>query len=351
MKMSEFGYNLPKELIAQHPSSRRGFSNLLVLDRSKKKILDDKYFNIPKYVREGDIVVLNETEVMSCRTFFITPSGKKVEILFLEEIEKDTWFALIGRAKDVKIGDILVNEESNSFQIAVVERAQKGFKVIFKKGNANKLFEKYGHTPLPPYVKRKDTKEDKIRYNTVFSQKTGAVAAATASLNLTEDILKRIKSKGATVVKIELKIGWGTFQPVKEENIEEHRMHEEYFAIPKDSSSKINEAIRNGNRVWAFGTTVARALESSAYLDEKTGKYLVKAMKMKTDLYIYPGYEWKIVDVLVTNFHMPDSSLLLLVNSFAGNDNVKMAYSYAIDKEYKFLSYGDSMLIGDNLIE
>lgn len=351
MKMSEFQYNLPEELIAQYPVKKRGSSKLLVLDRVKGKVFDDKYFNISKYISEGDVVVLNETKVLNCRTFFITPLGKRVEVLFLEEKNDITWFALVGRAKDVNEGDILTNEEDGDFQVVVGKRKGKGFLITFKSGNAKKLFESCGHTPLPPYMKREDSTEDRVRYNTVFSEKLGAVAAPTASLNLTEDILDEIKARGAIIVKIELKIGWGTFEPVREESVEEHKVHEESFTVSKEASSRINEVILSNKRVWAFGTTVSRALESSAYFEKKVGKYLLKPVEGKTDLYIYPGYRWKVVDILVTNFHMPDSSLILLVSAFAGKNNIKKAYSWAIDNDYRFLSYGDSMLIGDNLIK
>lgn len=351
MEMSEFQYNLPEELIAQYPAKKRGSSKLLVLDRVKGKLFDDKYFNIPKYILKGDVVILNETKVLNCRTFFITPLGKKVEVLFLEEKNDITWFVLLGRAKDVNEGDILTNEEDSNFQIVVGKRKDRGFLITFKNGNAKNLFESCGHTPLPPYMKREDRPEDRIRYNTVFSEKPGAVAAPTASLNLTEDILNEIKARGAIIVKIELKIGWGTFEPVREESIEEHKVHEEFFTISKEASSRINEAILRDKRIWAFGTTVSRALESSAYFEKKLGKYLLRPVEGKTNLYIYPGYRWKVVNILVTNFHMPDSSLILLVSAFAGKSNIKKAYNWAIDNDYRFLSYGDSMLIGDNLIK
>ncbi len=335
MKTSEFKYNLPSDLIAKFPPKERGNSNLLVLNKESGNIEHKKYFNIPEYIKEGDIVVLNETKVLNSRTFFLTPRGKNVEVLFLEDRGSNVWYCLIGRAKYVKISDVLVCKE---IQIKIENREENGFLVKFISKDANTLFTKYGHTPLPPYMKREDEESDKERYNTVFSSIPGAVAAPTASLNLTNDILGRIKKKGAKIVKIELRVGWGTFAPIREENIEEHEIHKEYINIDKDASDSINKC---KGKVWAFGTTVARALESS-YSDEE-GKVL--PYSGYTDLYIYPGYKWRVVDILVTNFHMPDSSLILLVSSFAGKENIKNAYSTAIDKEYKFLSYGDSMLI------
>jgi S-adenosylmethionine:tRNA ribosyltransferase-isomerase len=351
MKIDEFKYNLPEELIAQFPPKERGTSHLLILDKENGRLEDRKYYNIPDYIKEGDVVVLNETRVLNSRTYFLTSKGKRVEVLFLEDLSEEGWFVLIGRARNVDFGDILVNEEGEEIRILVKERKENGFIVTFQEGNPFELFENYGHTPLPPYMNRGDVESDKERYNTVFSNIPGAVAAPTASLNLTEQIIEDIKSKGANIVKIDLKVGWGTFAPIRGEDIEEHQIHEEHIDISEETSSVINEAILAGSRVWAFGTTVARTLESVAYEDKESGKYLVKSYSGYTDLYIYPGYEWKVVDTLVTNFHMPDSSLILLVSSFAGKENIKRAYQHAVGNKYKFLSYGDSMLIGDNLIE
>ncbi len=335
MKISEFNYNLKENMIAKYPPKKRGTSNLLVLDKRSGNIEHRKYFNISEYIKNGDIVVLNETKVLNSRTFFLTPKAKKVEVLFLEDRGEDIWFCLIGRAKNVKISDILICEE---IQIKIERREENGFLIKFVTGNSFDLFKKYGHTPLPPYLKRKDIQSDKERYNTVFSSIPGAVAAPTASLNLTEEILAEIEKKGARIIKIELRVGWGTFAPIREENIEEHKIHQEYINVSEEVSDLINDC---EGRVWAFGTTVARALEA-AY-NQKDRKVL--PYSGYTDLYIYPGYEWRVVDVLVTNFHMPDSSLILLVSSFAGKELIKKAYEQAIDRQYKFLSYGDSMLI------
>jgi len=344
MKAEDFKYNLPEELIAKYPPKRRGESNLLVLDKSNGEITHRKYFNIPEYIQKGDVVVLNETKVLSSRAFFLTTKSKRVEVLFLENIGNEIWYVLIGRAKNVQIGDTLENEEGSDIKILVKERKENGFLIDFVQGTSNTLFEKYGHTPLPPYMKREDEESDKERYNTVFSKREGSVAAPTASLNLTDEILKKIEKKGAKILKIELKVGWGTFAPIREKNVEDHKIHTEYINVSKEVADLIN---RREGKLWAFGTTVARTLETSVYQED--GKYLVKEYSGDTSLYIYPGYEWKVVDNLVTNFHMPDSSLILLVSSFAGTKNIKNAYEEAVKKKYKFLSYGDSMLIGSNL--
>jgi S-adenosylmethionine:tRNA ribosyltransferase-isomerase len=339
--MKEFNYNLPPQSIAKYPPKVRGSSNLLVLDRNSGDMYDRKYFDIPKYIKKGDIVVLNETKVLSSRTYFNTPRDKKVEVLFLEERNEVQWYCLIGRAKNVKIGETLT---CNEFMINILKREGNGFVVKFLQGKPQELFNRYGHTPLPPYMKREDVSSDRERYNTVFSSAPGAVAAPTASLNLTNGILEDIEKRGAKTVKIELKVGWGTFAPIREEDFREHEIHSEYMNISENVAKEINEC---KGRVWAFGTTVARALESAYSQKEKK----VLPYSGETQLYIYPGYTWRVVDILVTNFHMPDSSLILLVSSFAGKENILKAYDKAIKEGYKFLSYGDSMLIGDNLKE
>lgn len=337
MKSNIFKYKLPKERIAKFPPKKRGTTNLLVVNRKTGEIEHKKYFNVVEYIKRGDIVVLNETKVEKRRTFFVTEKGKKVEVLFLEKRKEedglDKWFCLIGRAKDVKEGEVLRKKE---IFVKILKRENDGFLVNIPSEKSDILFEKYGHVPLPPYMKRKDRKSDQTRYNTVFSKIPGAVAAPTASLNLTEDTLKSLRKKGAEIVKVELKVGWGTFAPVREENVEDHKLHEEYISISKETAEKINNC--KGD-VWVFGTTVARTLESSV----KRGK--VVPFNGYTDLYIYPGYKWKVVDHMITNFHMPDSSLILLVSSFMGINLTKRVYKEALSKDYKFLSYGDSMLI------
>jgi S-adenosylmethionine:tRNA ribosyltransferase-isomerase len=340
MKMSEFIYNLPEEKIAKFPPEVRGSTNLLVLDRSSENLDHKKYFNIPEYIEEGDVVVLNETKVEKRRTFFLTEKLRRLEVLFLNRIGDGRWYCLIKGARYVKDGDILVSEEDGDIKIRISEKSNAGFLIEPISEEGEKIFDKVGHTPIPPYMKRSDTPEDYIRYNTVFARILGSVAAPTASLNLTDEILAQIQQKGAKVVKVELKVGWGTFAPIREENIEEHNIHKEEITISKESAEIINDAKKQGKKIWAFGTTVARTLETVA---DENGN--VHGYKGETQLYIYPGYTWKCVDHLVTNFHMPDSSLILLVSSFAGKELIKKAYQEALDRDYKFLSYGDSMLI------
>jgi S-adenosylmethionine:tRNA ribosyltransferase-isomerase len=265
--------------------------------------------------------------------------GREVEVLFLNK-EDDNWFCLIGGGRYVNDGDILIAKDNENIKIKVLSKKHRGYLIqILGNISSFKIFDTIGHTPLPPYMKRKDQKEDQVRYNTIFSKIPGSSAAPTASLNLTDEIIKNIKKKGAKILKIELQVGWGTFAPIREENIEDHKIHEEYINISKKIVETINKAKSSGKEVWAFGTTVVRALETAS----SGGK--LEPYSGKTNLYIYPGYQFKTVDHLVTNFHQPDSTLILLVSAFIGIDATKKLYNIALEKNYKFLSYGDSMLI------
>ena len=341
MKMSEFTYNLPEERIAKFPPKERGTTKLLVLDRKERSITHRKYSDCVEYIKEGDVVVLNETKVEKRRTYFLDNKERTHEVLFLNQQQDGNWFCLIKKSKQLNEKDILINLVCKEIQLQIVKKSEKGVIVkLLSDLNPKEVFEKAGHTPIPPYMKRDDTEEDFERYNTVFGKYFGSVASPTASLNLTEDLLEKIKKKGIKIAKVELKVGWGTFAPVREENIEDHEIHEEEISLSLTSADIINETIKNGGDVWVFGTTVARLLESCATKDG-----FVEAYEGSTNLYIYPGYEWKIVNHLITNFHMPDSSLILLVSSFAGKELIKKAYDEALENEYMLLSYGDSMLI------
>ncbi|MHC1716460.1 MAG: tRNA preQ1(34) S-adenosylmethionine ribosyltransferase-isomerase QueA [Candidatus Dojkabacteria bacterium] len=340
MKMSEFQYNLPEEKIAKFPPKERGTTKLLVLDRNTGDITHRNYSNIIEYIKPGDVVVLNETKVEKRRTYFLTPKGRRIEILFLNHTEDRKWYCLIKGARYVKEGDVLEDEEDRDIKVKVGERYEDGFLIEAYCEEPENIFSKVGHTPIPPYMKRSDTPEDYIRYNTIFARLEGSVASPTASLNLTSEMLANMEKKGIKIVKVELEVGWGTFAPVREENIEEHNIHKERISISKESAKIINEAKREGKDIWAFGTTVARTLESVCDTEG-----IVKEYKGETNLYIYPGYQWKCINHLITNFHMPDSSLILLVSSFAEKELIKKAYAEALENDYKFLSYGDSMLI------
>lgn len=340
MKMSEFKYNLPEEKIAKYPPLERGTTKLLVLDRETGSVKHDNYADVLEYIQKEDIVVLNETKVEKRRIFFQSKKGRVHEILFLNHLGNGDWDCLVKGARYVRAGDILSSDDGK-ISVEVMQRSGDGFIIHpLCKGGAQEIFDEFGHTPIPPYMKRKDTADDYIRYNTVFGRLDGSVASPTASLNLTEELLQRIEKRGITIVKLELKVGWGTFAPIREEDIEDHQIHEEEITLTSGSANAINLVKKQGGKVWAFGTTVARALESCS--DEEG--YL-KAYSGTTNLYIYPGYKWRVVNHLVTNFHMPDSSLILLVSSFAGKELIQKAYKIALENDYKFLSYGDSMLI------
>lgn len=341
MKMSEFIYNLPEERIAKFPPKERGTTKLLVLDRKEKNITHRKYTDCIEFMKKGDVIVLNETKVEKRRTYFQDSKGRIHEVLFLNREEGGSWFCLMKKSKQLAENEVLRDLIGKEIQLQIVKKSEKGVIVnILSDLDAEDIFEMIGHTPIPPYMKREDRKEDFERYNTIFGKHFGSVASPTASLNMTDELLEKIEKKGVKIVKVELKVGWGTFAPVREENIEDHKIHEEEISLSEKSAEIINETIKNGGDVWAFGTTVARVLESCV---AQNG--LVKAYRGNTNLYIYPGYEWKVVSHLITNFHMPDSSLILLVSSFGGRDLIKKAYDEALKHEYMFLSYGDSMVI------
>jgi S-adenosylmethionine:tRNA ribosyltransferase-isomerase len=361
MNLSDFDYNLPEDRIAKYPPKVRGTTRLLVLNRHDGEIEHKQYADVIDYIKSGDVVVLNYTKVQNVRTFpIVKRTGRQVQLMFLENIQYhepnlldqernsksyEYWYALIGRAKYVKIGDILVYDDGESVEVIARKEGEEGFIVRLELTKSPEIFNKYGHVPLPPYMKREDEPQDKIRYNTVFAKQLGSVAAPTASLNLTDDLLEKIRNKGAKIVYVELKISWGTFAPVKTEQIEDFKIHSEQISMSANGAREINERILSGGDVWAFGTTATRLLESVASVDTVSGKYLVHEFEGDTKIFIYPGYKWKVVNHMITNFHTPKSSLLMLVSSFASRELIFKAYGEAMDKEYMFLSYGDSMLI------
>ncbi len=335
MKTSLFDYELPKEIIAQNPPEKRGDTKLLVLNRKTRSIQHKHYSDIPDYIKKDDVVVLNKTKVLWARIFpTVKRTGRRVEVLFLKNAEKGLWHCLVGRARNVKIGDRLL---LNEYELEIVERKESDPGFMIQARNAKEIMSKYGHVPLPPYIKRKDVDSDKIRYNTVFAEDDNSVAAPTASLNLIEKSLKGIKDRGAKVCYVDLEVGWGTFAPINTEKVEDFQIHPEEISIGKSAVDCVNKC---KGRVWAFGTTVVRALESVAIDSDKIKRY-----EGETSLFIYPGYKFKVVDVLVTNFHAPRTSLLTLVSAFAGRGLIMRAYEEAKKEKCRFLSYGDSMLI------
>lgn len=346
MKLIEFDYNLPDERIAQFPPTERGSTRLLVIDRKRETITHKKYSDVVDYIKPGDIVVLNNTKVQNARVFFnVVGKAKRVEALILDKFDNGNFHFLIGKGGKLKPGDKLQDEKGLGTPVEIVRKCSEvvGFEIKSEQENIDLIIMGEGRTPLPPYIKRPETKDDEIRYNTVFAQKLGSSASPTASINLTKELLKKLGSKGIKIVYVELKVGWGTFAPIREENVENHKIHREYIEIRKEIADEINEVIKKGGDVWAFGTTVSRTLETCSF--EEEGKFLVKPFSGYTSLYITPRYTWKVVKHLVTNFHTPKSSLLVLVSSFMGHNLMKKAYNMALEKEYNFLSYGDSMLI------
>jgi S-adenosylmethionine:tRNA ribosyltransferase-isomerase len=338
MKTADFSYDLPKEYIAQFPPEERGTTRLMALNRAGDILGHRRYAEIPDMIGKNDVVVLNETKVLQARVFAeVRRSGKRVEVLFLDEIADGKWTALIGRAKHVREGDIL---NAGEFEIAVSGRSENGREFLVESKNARDLMADQGHVPLPPYIDRSDTDEDKTRYNTVFGKVEKSSAAPTASLNLTEEMLDLTRERGAKIAKVHLAVGLGTFAPVNTEEVEDFKIHSEYIDVPEETVRIVNGCT---GRVWAFGTTVVRTLETAAVSNGK-----IKEYHGSTNLYIYPGYEFKIVDVLVTNFHMPGTSLIMMVAAFCEREPLMHAYEEAKKQGYRFLSYGDSMVIGDH---
>ncbi len=340
MNLSDFDYTLPEELVALHPPTERGASRLLVMDKRTGAVKDQLYANLVEFLQTGDLLVINNTRVLPARLLAKTGEGNDRELLLLEQHgkTKDHHSSLVMYRRKIKPGQKLFVGKT---ELAVDEVFQNGTAKVSSSKDLWELAEQMGHVPLPPYMHREDSLEDRARYQTVFAKQKGSVAAPTASLNLTEELLARIKEKGITVAEITLHVGLGTFMPIRVDDVTEHKMHQEYFEIPASSAEAIRLAKRENRRVVAVGTTVTRTLEFAAKQIMSTSQDI----NGEADIFIYPGYDFKIVDVLLTNFHAPHSTVLMMAAAFAGWDNLKAAYTYAISKGYKFLSYGDSMLI------
>ncbi len=343
MLTKDLEYILPNELIAYYPQEKRGDSRLLVIDREKKSISHDKYSNVYKYLNKNDVVVVNNTKVINARLFFKDSSEKEFEVLFLNKaFGKNRWEVIILKSRKLKNNEILFLTNETNISIKVQERVDGAVWLVEVPQNIYEIFDKYGHVPLPPYIKRPDNPSDKVRYNTVFGTNLGSVAAPTSSLNLTKEIFDNFKKNLIQIAEVTLDVGWGTFAPIRDEIVENHHIHTEKISIDTNNAQIINKARKKNGKVLAFGTTSARTIESVA---GKIPNFELSEFSGETDLYIYPGYKWKIVDLLLTNFHAPRTSLLALVASFAGYELIMEAYNIAIKDKYRFLSYGDSMLI------
>jgi S-adenosylmethionine:tRNA ribosyltransferase-isomerase len=353
LKLSDFDYEIPQELIAQYPAPLRDSSRLLVLDRNSGKILHKDFKTLTDYIRREDIIVVNNTRVINARLIGRRKTGGKVEIFLLEGIGENRFKALLRPSKKIREGEEVIFDRT-SLRVRVVVKKEGGNIIEFSSpsNNIGKELKSIGRTPLPPYIKRDTESLDSERYQTVYAREEGATAAPTAGLHFTKKVLEDILSKGAKLAYVTLHVSYGTFASVKTEDVTKHQMHEESFKLAEDTAREINNVKENGGRVFAVGTTSLRVLETCAVqvVDRppmsklrRTGK--LEAAEGKTNLFVYPPYKFKIVDALLTNFHIPKSTLLMLVCAFAGSELIFKAYREAIAKKYKFFSYGDCMLI------
>ena len=345
MKTSDFDYYLPEELIAQTPVYPRDSSRLLVFDRKKDTFEHKHFYDIVDYFDENDVLVLNNTRVIPARLYAQKPTGANIEIFLLKEIKAQHWEVLLRPAKRVKPNDILkISDELSAQLIEKYDDGKALIKLIYD-GNIFEILDRVGKIPLPPYIERKMSddelsKLDYERYQTVYAKNKGSVAAPTAGLHFTEEIIEKLKAKGVQVCYVTLNVGLGTFKPVNTENIEDHKMDNEIFEICEDAAKIISNGMKNGKRIVAVGTTSTRTLETTF---QKYGE--IKAVKDSSEIFIYPGYEFKVVDALITNFHLPKSTLIMLVSALAGKENIFNAYKEAIAQKYRFYSYGDCMFI------
>ena len=344
MHVSDFNYDLPPELIAQKPLAERDSSRMMVVTRKEGKILHARFKDLPDHLQKGDVLVLNNTKVIPAKVWG-KKDGKDVEFLLIKEKEKGVWDVLCRPAKRVKAGDRI--EFEPGFRAEVIDAGDDGRRTLkFSAPDVLGHLKKIGFAPLPPYIKRKKENgalrpQDLERYQTIFAEKEGAIAAPTAGLHFTPKVLKDIREKEVLVTDITLDVGLATFQPMRVERLEEHKMLEETYTVPETAASKINQAKKEKRLVIAVGTTVVRTLES-AYSSDKGG---IQPGRRSTSLFIYPGCEFKVVDKLLTNFHLPKSTLLVLIAAFAGRDLIMEAYREAVREKYRFFSYGDCMLI------
>jgi len=340
VKVSDFGYELPEELIAQHPYDKRDEARLMVLDKETQTIEHKVFKDIYDYFEPGDCLVINNTKVIPARLLGKKDTGAKVEILLLKRIENDIWEVMVRPGNKLKpgakaiFGDGLLTGEI----LEVLDGGNRKVKFYYD-GIFNEILDQIGLMPLPPYITKAD-KKDNEKYQTVYAKYEGSAAAPTAGLHFTEELLEKLKQKGVVIANVTLHVGIGTFRPVKVENVEDHEMHSEHYYIKEEDAEKINKAKREGHRIIACGTTSCRTLESIA---DENG--FVKACEGDTNIFIYPGYKFKCLDWLITNFHLPESTLIMLVSSLAGKDFIMKAYKEAVDKKYKFFSFGDAMLI------
>ena len=343
MKLSDFYYDLPEELIAQHPSAKRDESRLLVLDRETGKIEHRVFKNIIEYLSPNDCLVINETRVIPARLYGRREEKEEsIEMLLLKDLGEKKWEVLVKPGKKCKIGTTLLFEADNEILLraTVIDIKEDGNRIVELDydGILNEILDKIGLMPLPPYIHEK--LKEKERYQTVYSKIEGSAAAPTAGLHFTPELLKEIEEKEIKIARVVLHVGLGTFRPVKEENIEDHKMQSEYYEISKEACDIINETKARGGKVFCVGTTSCRTVESAA---DENGH--LEPKKGNTEIFIYPGYKFKVLDNLITNFHLPESTLLMLISALATREMIMDTYKVAVEEKYRFFSFGDAMLI------
>ncbi len=340
MNVSDFNYELPKELIAQDPLEKRSESRLMVLDKATGKVTHKHFYDIIEYINEGDCLIINNTKVIPARLYGVKEdTGAAIEILLLKRVDGNTWECLSRPGKKARVGARIVFGEGllTGEIVDVVEEGNRLIRFEYE-GIFEEILDKLGEMPLPPYITHK--LQDKSRYQTVYAKYDGSAAAPTAGLHFTSELLQRLRDKGVKIAEVTLHVGLGTFRPVKVENVLEHHMHSEYYEITKEACDIINDTKANGGKIISVGTTSTRTVESAA---DENG--LLTPKKGDTDIFIYPGFNFKVIDSLITNFHLPESTLIMLVSALAGRENVLAAYEEAVKERYRFFSFGDAMLI------
>ncbi len=340
MKKSDFFFDLPPELIAQTPIEPRDHSRLLHLSKESGEVSHHHFYDITSFLRPGDLLVVNDSRVLPARIYGTNQKGSPIEILLLNSREKDIWEMLVKPGKRAKIGSVLTFGDGllEGEIIDITDEGNRICRFTYKGSNIYEVLDRIGQMPLPPYITEK--LEDKERYQTVYSNEVGSAAAPTAGLHFTPELMQKIEAMGVKIARVTLHVGLGTFRPVKADDIKDHVMHCEHYHLPRETAELINETKKNGGRVIAVGTTSCRTLEASA-----AKNYPLKEDDDSTSIFIYPGYKFKVLDGLITNFHLPESTLIMLVSALAGRENVLKAYETAIKERYRFFSFGDAMLI------
>lgn len=339
MRTEDFDYYLPEELIAQHPADKRDFSRLMVVDRKTGQREDKHFYDIIDYLNEGDLLVMNDTRVIPARLFgHREGKEEEIEVFLLENIEKDKWEVLVRPGKKMKIGTKCIFSDELSLEVVDIKEDGNRIVEFSYEGIFQEILDRLGNMPLPPYIKEK--LKDKERYQTVYSKNPGSVAAPTAGLHFTKELLKKIEEKGVKLAYITLNVGLGTFRPVKVDDVKNHKMHSEFYQISKETADLINETKKNNKRIISTGTTTTRTLES---VYKKNGE--IKEDSGWTDIFIYPGFEFKVIDCQITNFHLPKSTLIMLVSALSTKEIILDAYKDAVEKKYRFFSFGDAMFL------